>query len=45
MAGVRGFADPNVQMNPSSNKSIWYQYALSISFSTLTSLLYNVLFT
>lgn len=31
MAGVRGFADPNVQMNPSNNKSIWYQYAPSLS--------------
>ena len=28
MAGVRGFADPNVQINPSNNLPIWYQYVL-----------------
>jgi phospholipase C len=26
MAGVRGFADPNVQINP-DGRSVWYQYA------------------
>ncbi|ERT01358.1 hypothetical protein HMPREF1624_02603 [Sporothrix schenckii ATCC 58251] len=25
MAGVRGFADPNVQINPTNNLPIWYQ--------------------
>jgi phospholipase C len=25
MAGVRGFADPNVQINPKNNLPIWYQ--------------------
>lgn len=32
MAGVRGFADPNVQINPANNLSIWYQ-----PVSTLTT--------
>lgn len=25
MAGVRGFSDPNVQVNPNSKPSVWYQ--------------------
>jgi hypothetical protein len=29
MVGVRGFSDPNVQMN-AGNRSVWYQY---ITFS------------
>lgn len=27
MAGVRGFNDPNVQVNPDGN-SVWHQYVL-----------------
>ncbi|CAK7217215.1 hypothetical protein SCUCBS95973_003070 [Sporothrix curviconia] len=31
MAGIRGFADPNVQINPSNNLPIWYQPVSSLT--------------
>ena len=30
MAGIRGFADPNVQINPKTNLPVWYQCVVSL---------------